>query len=292
MRAGLIVSALWLGLLAPLTASAQTAKPSLAIIGAGVQAEPEAPFVSLAYRFLPGDYVYFTFQIAGFKIAEKEDAYAEKIRRISLSYKVWPEDAAGRPLVAPATGTIAEFLHPQDKDWIPKRRASFLLPSFLAAGVYRIHVSVEDALGKTQTSLDVPFTIGGTEIKSSPFITVQNFRFYRGAQDAKPLAVPAYSPGDPVFVRFDIAGYQLGPKNTYDVSYGLTVLGPDGKPFIQQPKAAELKAGGFYPAQFVPASLSLTTNRKSARGAYVVVLQAKDLISGKSCELKQAFTLE
>lgn len=292
MRAGIIVSAAWLGLLVPFAASSQTAKPPLAIIGAGVQAEPESPFVSLAYRFLPGDYVYFTFQIAGFKIAEKEDAYADKTRKISLSYKVVPEDAAGRPLVPPSTGTIAEFLHPQDKDWIPKRRTSFLLPSFLAAGVYRMHVSAEDALGKMQTSLDVPFAIGGTEIKPSPAITVQNFRFYRGAHDAKPLAVPAYSPGDPVFVRFDIAGYQLGPKNTYDVSYGLTVLGPDGKPFIQQPHAAELKSGGFYPAQFVPASLSLTTNRKNARGAYVIVLQAKDLIGGKNCEIKQAFTLE
>lgn len=291
MRNLLFSSAVWL-ILIPVTAFPQVSKRSLAIINAGVQAEPEAPFVPPSYRFLPGDYVYFTFEITGFYVAQKQDAYADTMRRISLSYSVAPEDAAGRPLVSAVTGEIAESLHPEDKNWTPKRRASFLLPSFLASGGYRVHVSVEDALGKAQTSLNVPFSVGGTEIKPSPEISVQNFRFFRNASDNKPLSVPAYSPGDQIFARFDIAGYKLGPKNTYDVAYGLTVFGPDGKPFVEQPNAAEMKSGGFYPAQFVPAALSLTTKRQNARGAYVVVLQARDLIGHKSCEVKQAFTLE
>lgn len=276
----------------PFAAYAQASKPPLAIVGAGVQAQEDAPFVSPDYHFLPGDYVYFTFEITGFAISQTENAYAEKTRRISLSYHVVPEDAAGRPLAPAATGEIADVLHPQDKDWTPKRRASFLLPSFLAAGTYRIHVSVKDALGKAEVSRNVPFAIGGTHIKLSAAISVQNFRFFRAANDAKALDVPAYSPGDHIFARFDIVGYKVGPKNTYDVAYGLTVLGPDGKPFIKQPNAAELKSGGFYPAQFVPAALNLTTNPKSARGAYVIVLHARDLISGQKCEQKEAFTLE
>lgn len=268
------------------------AQQKLAVVNAGVQAEEDAPFVSLNYHFLPGDHLYFTFEITGFTIAQKEDAYAQVTRKISLSYEVTPEDAAGRPLAPGVSGKIAEMLHPQDKHWVPKRRASFLLPSFVAAGKYRIHVSVKDALGKTTTASDVPFMIGGTQIKPSPAIAVQNFQFLRTANSTNALQIPAYSPGDHIFARFDISGYKLGPKNTYDVAYGLTVFGPDGKPFIKQPKAAELKSGSFYPAQFVPASLNLTTSQKSALGAYVIVLSVRDLIGGQSSEQKEAFTLE
>ncbi|MGH9583487.1 MAG: hypothetical protein ACRD4O_11175 [Bryobacteraceae bacterium] len=292
MRALVFISTLAMNLCLAFPARSQPSRPSLAIIGSGVQAEEDAPFVSPDYRFLPGDYVYFTFEITGFAVAEKEDEYADDVRSISLSYQVTPEDAAGTPLVPGVTGKIATALHPQDKTWTPKRRASFLLPSFLAAGAYRIHVSVRDALGKTETTRDFPFEIGGTQIKPLPAIAVENFRFLRSGNDTKPLEIPAYSPGDHIFARFEIAGYKLGPKNTYRVTYGITVFGPNGKPFIQQPNAAELESSSFYPAQFVPALLNLTTSRTSARGAYILVLRARDLVSGQSCEEKEAFSLE
>lgn len=291
MRAPIWISAVAasFSLFIPLNALAQQ---KLAVVNAGVQAEEDVPFVSLDYQFLPGDHLYFTFEITGFTIAQKEDSYAEITRRISLSYDVTPEDAAGRPLAPAASGKIAEMLHPQDKHWVPKRRESFLLPSFVAAGKYRIHVMVKDALGKTETTRDVPFMVGGTQIKPSPAVNVQNFQFLRTASSTKALQVAAYSPGDHIFARFDVSGYKLGPKNSYDVAYGITVLGPDGKPFIKQPNAAELKSSSFYPAQFVPASLNLTTNPKSALGAYVIVLSVRDLIGGRSSEQKEAFTLE
>lgn len=291
MRVLIWISAFAVGfcLFFPWSANAQQ---TLAVVNAGVQAEEDAPYVSLNYHFLPGDHLYFTFEITGFTIEQKEDAYTNVTRRISLSYEVTPEDTAGRALAPPTSGKIAEMLHAQDKHWVPKRRASFLLPSFAAAGKYRIHVLVKDALGKTEATRDVPFMIGGTQIKPSPAVNVQNFQFFRTANSTKALQVPAYSPGDHIFARFDISGYKLGPKNTYDVAYGITVLGPDGKPFIKQPNAAELKSSSFYPAQFVPASLNLTTNGKSALGAYVIVLSIRDLIGGQSSEQKEAFTLE
>ena len=105
--------------------------------------------------------------------------------------------------------------------------------------------------------------------------------------------MPAYAPGDTIYARFDMAGYQTStPDNQYHLTYGLTVFGPDGKPFIQQPQAAELSTGSFYPAQFVPGNINLTTTRTSAKGAYVIALTVRDLIANGTYETKRSFTLE
>jgi hypothetical protein len=272
-----------------IASAARASDQSLAIVGAGVQASEDAPFVSSDYLFLPGDYVYFTFEVTGFAISGSED---DDVRSISLSYEVTPEDASGTALAKPEGGRIATTLSPQDKNWTPKRRASFLLPSFVAAGTYRVHIAVRDEFGKAQIQRDFPFQVGGIKIVPSKSISIENFRFLRSPEDSKPLEIPAYSPGDHVFARFEMAGYKFGPGNKYDVAYDITVLGPDGKPFIRQPNAAELASGSFYPAQFVPAVLNLITKRSNERGEYILVVRARDLLGNRSCETRQAFSLE
>jgi len=262
---------------------------TLAIIAAGVEASEDAPFVPKNYHFLPGDYVYFTFEITGFSVSENAE---DDVRSISLAYEVTPEDASGRPLTPSERGTIQTTLAPEDKNWTPKRRASFLLPPFLAAGEYHIHVVVKDAVGKAQVARDYPFEIGGVTIQPATSITVENFRFLRQADDTTPLEVPAYSPGDHVFARFELVGYKLGPGNAYHVAYDITVTSPDGKTFIQQPNAAELHESSFYPAQFVPGSLNLSIPKNSVRGEYIIELRARDLIGNQTYELKKAFSIE
>ncbi|HMJ62334.1 MAG TPA: hypothetical protein VK493_11250, partial [Bryobacteraceae bacterium] len=82
------------------------------------------------------------------------------------------------------------------------------------------------------------------------------------------------------------------PDNRYHLTYGLTVFGPDGKAFIEQPNAAELGAGSFYPAQFVPGNINLTTTRTSEKGAYVIVLTVRDLVANRTYQTKRSFSLE
>jgi hypothetical protein len=89
-----------------------------------------------------------------------------------------------------------------------------------------------------------------------------------------------------------MAGYQLAPENTYRLAYGLTVYRPDGKPYLQQPAAAELTAGSFYPAQFVPGNINLTTSRDTTRGEYTIVLTVRDLVASRTYQLKRAFSIE
>lgn len=269
-----------------LSAAADT---TLAIVDGGVQQAEDAPFVGSGYHFLPGDYLYFTFQITGFAIQSEQRS---ELRKISLSYAVDLEDAKGVPLVPATSGAIQTELNPEDKHWTPKRRASFLIPSFVAAGDFHVHVSVKDLVAKSETSSDFPFHIGGIEVQAANAITLEDFQFLRGENDEEPLELPAYSAGDTVYVRFEMVGFKTGPQNTYDLSYGITVLGPDGKPFIEQPKAAELAASSFYPAQYLPGDLTITTSASSRRGAYVLTLTVHDLIAGASYQTKKVFSVE
>ncbi len=265
------------------------ADSTLAIVDAGVQQSDDAPFVSPAYRFLPGDYLYFTFQIGGFAI---QSLNRGEVRKISLSYQVRPEDANGIPLTPAASGAIQAELNPEDKHWTPKRRASFLLPGFIAAGDFHIHVIVKDSVAKTETAKDFPFHIGGFELRAVHSIQVENLHFFRTETDEQPLELPAYAPGDTVYARFEMVGFNTGPQNEYHLSYGVTVLRPDGKPYLQQSQAAQLVDNSFYPAQYLPGALTVITSPTTAHGEYILIITARDLIANTSYEIKKAFSIE
>lgn len=267
-----------------------SAENPLQIVAAGVETSEDAPFVASNYRFLPGDYVYVQFQISGYSEKTKEDS---EVRKMSLTYQITPQDEKGVPLTASVSGAIQEDLGNEDKNWLPKRRASFLLPSFIAAGQFHLHVVVKDLVGNTSTQRDIPFYIGGTVVAPTTGLTVQDFQFLRKEDDGEPLDVPAYAPGDTVYVRFTMTGFHLGPGNQYHLSYGLTVTRPDGKLYLNQPTGAELSDRSFYPVMFVPSNLSVTTSRTAVHGQYVLQLTVRDLSSGlQTYQLKRTFTIE
>lgn len=262
---------------------------SLAVINGGVSSAEDAPFVAPDYEFLPGDYLYVTFEIAGFAIHVEQRG---EVKQISLAYEVAIEDKRGHPLAPPVSSTIDTSLSAEDKNWVPKRRTSFLLPSFLAAGPFQLRVTAKDHFAKTDATRTYSFLIGGTHIAASPSISVQDFRFLRSENATESLTVPAYSPGDTVFAKFELAGFQNSSGNEHHVAYGVSVLGPDGKAFINDPQAADLQAGGFYPAQFVPGDLALKMGKNNARGQYLILLTARDLVANQQVEVKQVFSLE
>ncbi len=206
----------------------RAAHSELAVVQAGVQQSEDAPFVPADYVFLPGDYLYFTFQIAGFSI---QSSNRDEVQKISLTYQAAPEDANGVPLTKPVSDSIQAELSSEDKNWTPKRRASFLLPSYVASGDFRVHLVIKDEFGKAEVSKDFPFHIGGVHIQQADSINVQQFQFLRRENDRDALEIPAYSPGDTVFARFDMAGFKLAPGNAYALEYGLSVTQPKRKTF-------------------------------------------------------------
>lgn len=265
------------------------ASSTLAVVGAGIEQSEDAPFVSPGYEFLPGDYLYLTFQIAGFGIKSEN---RDEVHKISLEYDAGPQDRNGVPLTETVKGVIATELSAEDKHWAPKRSASFLIPSFVSAGEYRVHVHVKDLVTNTEASQDFPFRVGGVTIQPASSIAIQNFQFFRNENDAQPLDVPAYSPGDPILARFDMTGFKLESKNQYHLSYGLIVLRPDGKPFVDKPNAAEVTSSSFYPAQYVPGVVDLKTSEQMPRGEYLIVLTVRDRIGNTSAQMKRAFSIE
>jgi hypothetical protein len=267
----------------------QLADHNLGILDAGIERSEDAPFVSSDFQFLPGDYLYCRFQVSGYTI---DTDPKNEIRKLSLSYEITLRDAKGVALTPAVSGTIADELSSEDKNWTPKRRASFLLPSFVAAGVFSLHIVVKDLVAKNTTQTDLPFHIGGVHIVPSGGITIQNFQFLRNEDDKDPVEVPAYSPGDTVFARFDMVGFEFGPENKYHLAYGVVVLRPDGKPYLEQPSAAELVDGSFYPAQFLSGNVNVITAKTSARGQYLLILTARDVVAKRSYQLKRTFTLE
>ena len=269
--------------------AAQALQNPLQIASAGVETSEDAPFAAASYRFLPGDYVYCQFQIAGYAAQKKEDS---EVRKISMTYEITPQDSNGVPLTAAVSGVIQGELSAEDKNWTPKRRASFLLPSFLAAGDYRLHVEVKDLVAKTAAASDLGFKVGGTVVISPATLSVQDFQFTRKEDDSDALDVPAFAPGDTVYARFVMTGFHLGAANEYHLNYGLTVTRPDGKPYLNEPTAAQLDDKSFYPAAFVPSNVSITTSRTAAHGQYVLLLTVRDVLGSQTYQIKRAFTIE
>jgi len=296
-RGGLFLDAL-LGLIVALVTTNSTifafqspkaGESPLQIVEAGAERSEDAPFVSSDFHFLPGDYVYFQFQVAGYAIQSKSGGEA---RRMSLTYEVTPRDGKAVALAPPITGEIKDELNAEDKNWIPKRRASFLLPSFVAAGDYYLHFAVKDLIGNTSIERDVPFHIGGVVVVPLANLSVQDFQFLRKEDDNEALEVPAFSPGDTVYARFNITGFKLAPGNQYHLAYGLTVSRPDGKLYLNEASAADLSDHSYYPVPFVPGNIAVTTTRAAARGEYVLSLTVRDLTGSQTYQLKRVFTVE
>ncbi|HEX4231008.1 MAG TPA: hypothetical protein VHZ07_20190 [Bryobacteraceae bacterium] len=268
------------------------AKPEskLAVIDAGAEDAESAPFVASDYRFLPGQTLYFEFDIAGFGIRETGGYF--KAKHISLEYAVQPFDANNVGLAPAVSGKIDEDLAPQDKNWLPKRRASFLLPAYVARGQYHVRVMLKDLVAKTEASSDIPFLMNGATLTAGSGLTIENFRFLRSANDGAPLQLPDFRAGDTVYARFDITGFKLGEGNAYDVAYGLKVLRPDGKTYLDAPQADDLRSKSLYPAPYVPGNVQITTSRDSSGGSYILILTAHDAIGNQTFESRQSFQLE
>ncbi len=284
-----MILALCFGLLVLPKTGMGSADTGLAVLEGGVQNAEDSPFVQPDFQFLPGDYIYFTFSIAGFAIYSEGP---EKGRKISLSYEVEAEDLNRVPLAAPASDKIDAEINPEDKNWTPKRRISLLLPSYLAAGRFQIHVAVKDSFGKTETARDFPFQVGGVQVQPSSSVATEQFGFLRKENDRELLETPAFAQGDTVFARFEIVGFKTGKDHQHHLSYGFAVFRPDGKILVNDAKAAELDGTSFYPAQYLPGSAEFKLPSNAPRGQYLIALTLHDLIGNTTSQIKRAFSVE
>jgi hypothetical protein len=262
--------------------------PKLTIERAMLHQSEDGAVVPSDFPFAPGDIVYFSCQLGGYKKIDKDFDR----RELHVTYSVEARDARGVLLAPEQSEKIATTVTAEDKDWMPKIRFSVVVPPFAASGEYQILVKAKDQNSGSEAEAKKVFTVQGRDVPPSETLVVRNFRFLRGEDDQQPLELAAYRPGDMVWARFDMTGYKLGEKNRLDVEYGLTVLRPDGDTTYSQPRAAEEKSETFYPQRYTPGVLSLSLPKDVKAGQYSIVLTVRDNVGGQTYEAREKFSVE
>jgi hypothetical protein len=264
---------------------AYAATAPLAIIKPVMSDMEDGPGVASNFIFVPGQFIYLSYHIGGFKASEEQ--------KIHLSYKTDVFDPKGVHLIETLADQMETTLAPEDKNWKPIVRQQFLLPPIAPSGTYKITVQVTDDLAHgAAVTEDIPLTVRGRAVEPSDTLVIRNFHFYRGEEDRDPLAIAAYKPGDTLWARFDIVGYKFGPHNSIDADYGISVVAPSGKVLFTQEVAAEEKTSSFYPKAYVPGSMNLNLQSNIRPGQYSIVLTARDHTGNQTCEAKASFAIE
>ncbi len=278
-----MISRLWVA--CACLAAAGATKP-LAIQQIALSQYEDGPTVGSQYTFLPGEPIFFSFHIAGYKAIGDED------QRMSLTYAVEAADPAGLPIIEMQEGKVDTELDEKDKDWSPKVRVTIAIPPFAPSGEYTIKMGISDRVGISQVQGKATFRVKGVDIEPSDKLVIRAFNFYRTEDGKNPLTPAVYHPGDSLWARFDITGYKFGGKNAFEVGYGLEVLRPTGESMFRQPDAAVEKQESFYPRRFLPAGLSLNLDKTMKPGQYTLVVLASDKLGSQTVESRQQFTVE
>jgi hypothetical protein len=259
MRAGLLI----LALIGATSLPAQTLKLVRPVVS---QLEDGAPFTG-GQKPVPGETVHFSFFVEGYKVD------AGKVRLTGHAQLFDPRGTAATAREELAIGTS---LNEEDKEWKPKIRVEFPLPSIAPGGAWHIRYDAEDLQSGQKQSGETTFAVEGHAGDVPPALTIRGLGFYRGQSDETPLTTVAYRPGDIVWVRFEIAGYKYAEQNAIDVAYDVAVSNSEGRILFEQADAANEKSQAFYPQPWVPGEFNLSLQSTMSRGTYTLTVTARD----------------
>lgn len=261
----------------------------LAVVNATLHQYDGGPGIPSSFEYYPGDTIFVTFRVSGFETTEVDDE-----DRYQLQYTIKLEDPEGIELVRPAAGALAGVLTPQDKKqkWMPMARWDAQVPVSAPTGEYTLTIGVEDRMGKTSVEEEVDFRIRGRDIEPSDTLVVHNFKFYRSETSMQPMRPAVYRPGDTVWARFEITGYEFGEGNRFAVAYGIKVLRASGATLFEQPVAADEEQESFYPQRLVQGGLSLNLTKDLTPGEYTIVVTVTDKIGEQTYEETATFQVE
>lgn len=242
--------------------------------------QEDGPAIAAGYEYLAGELLYLSFRIGGFKTVKDT---------VDLRWQLFGVDPEGLLLAAPANGAIREEVSFNDKDWLPKVAYTLPLPAQLAPGVYKLKVQVADEHAKTSASAEVEFKVGGRPLARPDRFSVLDLGFYKLESDRQPMTEAVYRAGDTLLARFQMAGFGLGEKNRFDVSYGLAILDANGKVLYAQEDAAADSGAPFYPRRVLNGALTLNLTAGVQPAEYTLLVKASDRISGAAGEARARF---
>lgn len=269
-------------------AAVVSAASTLTVERMAMQQFEDGPLLPASYEFLPGEAAHFMCRLSGFQI----DKTNEDNQRVKLSWNLEVFDPKGIPLEKPKSGTIEGRILPEDKNWVPKFVAGFMIPPFAPSGDYKISVQAKDEVGSSELHADMVFHVRGQNVQPSPTLIVRDFRFQRSETDPSPLREAVYRAGDMLWARFEIVGYKFGDGNRYSVDYGLAVEDSGGKQLFAQPEAAAESHESFYPQSVVPGQLSLNLDKNVAPATYMLVVTVHDKVGNQTWEERRSFQVQ
>ena len=275
-----------------LVAASAYGQTALSIGNASLQMSEDGPSVEAGRLFRPGELAYGSFTISNFKQNPGADISKDD-PLISLSYRVEVFDPLGIAIQPSKEGKVAVEMRREDKDWRPKVRFELIVPPLPPSGTYRVEAWVKDEFANKEATHTIPFEVKGYDVATSDKLTVSNVRFQRTdrtSEDGMPS--PVYHAGEFVWALFDVSGFKLGPKNRYDVEYGLAVLDGTGKVLFEQDPAAQLNEEPDYPKRALPGALSVQIAAGTPKTKYQLRLRVKDRVGDQTTEHVGDFSVE
>jgi hypothetical protein len=167
-----------------------------------------------------------------------------------------------------------------------------MVPAFAPSGTYHIPVKVHDEVAGTEATVELEFRVRGHEVEPSDKLIARNFELLRSEEDKVPFDPAIYHPGDTLWARFDITGFQFGEKNRFSVDYGLAIVNAAGEQMFAQLVAAEDSSESFYPQRYVPGVLSLNLDKNVPQGSYTLVVIVHDKVGNQKMETRAKFRVE
>jgi hypothetical protein len=240
----------------------------------------DAPAISSSYRYVAGEVLYLSYRVSGYTV--KDD-------KVDLRWQMYMTDSDGLLLAPIESGAFKDEISVNDKDWLPRVDHAVPLPPQLYAGDYLIHLRVSDETAQAMVEQTVPFGVRGRAKEKRQSILIRGLRFYRGEDDPEPIDPVTYPPGSTLWARFEIAGYQIGEKNAFDVEYGLAVYRASGELLFEQPVAANEHDTPFYPKFWLMGGFSLSVSADLSPGEYTVKVQVRDKLAKTAGERSAAF---
>ena len=271
-------------LTAAFLSNAAPADRKLAIVKLAFAQSEDGPALASTYQFLAGESVFFSCLVEGYAKSDKDEIF--------LTHQIQAQDPRGILLQPASSDKLEATLAPEDKDWKPKLRDTIVIPPLADSGVYQVLVKVRDERSRMVAEARATFSVHGRDVAPSDTLVARDFRFFRNEEDAKPLQVAAYRPGDSLWARFIMTGYKLGGGNQFDIEYGLSVLRADGTVAYSEPRAAAQKDQPFYPQRYQPGVLNLNFPKDQKLGEFTIVLTVRDNLGGQTYEMRQKFSVE
>lgn len=279
-RTSLLAVAIFLGWAQALFAQSAAPPRTLRVINpVSAQFEDGPPLGSL--RLVPGEIVYFSFNVENFAMSDE--------RKVQLTGHVQVFDPTSVSIYPSEEIPILTALSPEDKDWKPKLRAAIAIPPIAPPGVYHVKFDVTDEQSHETASGEATFAVEAKYVAPAGILAIRELNCFRNQDDTTALITPIYRAGDMVWVKFFITGFKYGEQNSIDASYDVEVLNPDGTSLMKKEDAAMEKSSAYYPQPYIPGIFNLTLKPTMAQHVYTVTITAHDNVGNQTATAKLKF---